>query len=458
MKRSVRKIWIIILLLVMTTITVSSGGQSQIQNKQAMTANISNRLSLNFQEIKVRVLLQLLAQFSGVNIIASHSVDGNITLHLENITWQQALDLILQTQGLGKKQLGNVLYVAPLQEIAEQEKQALEADQQLQDLGSLESILIPISYGKATDIATLLKTQGNSLLSKRGSVSADARTNTIWVQDIAARLTEIRRLIKQLDIPVKQVLIEARIVNMSDDYAKELGVRFGVSSSNHMSGTLAGANSMAGGASAADVDLANRLNVDLPAANVGEAGGAGSIGLALAHVGPGTLLDLELSAMESEGKGQVISSPRLMTADQQSANIQAGEEIPYQQETSSGATNVTFKNAVLSLEVTPQITPEGKINLNLKVNQDRVSDTRVVQGVPAIDTRSIESHVLVDNGQTVVLGGIYETSDGTKIKRIPFLSSIPVVGALFRNTLKTKTRTELLIFITPRIIEQVQAK
>jgi type IV pilus assembly protein PilQ len=434
-------------------------------NKQAIVTN-KDFISLNFEDIKVRSVLQLLAQFSGINIVTSDTINGSITLHLENIPWQQALAIILQTQTLGKKQFGNVVYIAPLKELAEQEKQQLETAQQLQDLGPLSSDLIQINYGKALDIATLLKTQGGSLLSTRGNVSIDGRTNTIWVQDVPSRLADIRKLIQQLDVPVKQVLIEARIVNINSNFAQEMGVRFGLTRPDNLSGTLVGADSTNAGVipvgnvpNAFGAALNNRLNVDLPAANTGAIGGAASIGLALARIGSGTLLDLELSAMESEGEGHVISSPRVITADQQAAVIQSGQEIPYQEATSSGATSISFKNAVLSLSVTPQITPDGKVNLSLKVNQDSPNYNKLIggpNGVPAINTRSIETHVMVDNGQTIVLGGIYETQDGKIVKRVPFLGSLPVIGALFRNTTINNSRQELLIFITPKVLKQAQ--
>ena len=447
------------------SLTSADNAASPAASQQKAIAENKELISLNFQDIKVRSVLQLLAQFTGINIVTSDTVNGSITLHLEDVPWQEALNIILQTQGLGKKKMGNVIYIAPIKEIAYQERQELEAAQQLQDLGPLSSDLIQINYGKASDIAALLKAQGGSLLSTRGNVSVDLRTNTIWVQDVPSRLIDIRKLIHQLDIPVKQVLIEARIVNINSDFAQEMGVRFGVTKPDHISGTLLGADSTNAGLipvgsvpNQYGATLANRLNVDLPAAGAGTLGGAASVGLALARLGSGTLLDLELSAMESEGEGQIISSPRVITADQQAATIQSGEEIPYQESTSSGATSIEFKNAVLSLSVTPQITPDGKVNLTLKVNQDKANFTKIVgtTGVPAIDTRSIETHVLVDNGQTIVLGGIYETQDGKTIKRVPFLGSLPVVGALFRNTVTSNSRKELLIFITPKVIKQSQ--
>lgn len=427
----------------------------------AQTSNYSGGLiSLNFQDIKVRAVLELLAQFTGLNIITSDTVTGSVTLHLDNVPWDQALDIILQSQGLGKKQVGNVLLIAPVAELAAHEEAALKAIQEIQDLAPLQSELIQINYGKAADIANLLKGQGSTLLSSRGNVSVDQRTNTIWVQDTPGKLIEIRRLVQELDIPVKQVLIEARIVNVDSSFEEDLGVRWGVTTpGENISGTLEGANQLAQGTAPADIPVFQRLNVDLPAttaagSTVGQLAGEGpaSAAIALAHLGKGTLLDLELSALESEGGGELISSPRLITADQQAAFILQGQEIPYQQASSSGATNVAFKNAVLKLTVIPQITPDGKIILNLKVNQDKVS-TLVVQGVPAIDTRQIETQVLVDDGETVVLGGVYETDSKNQLQRVPFFGSLPVFGGLFRNTQTQSKRTELLIFITPHILK-----
>lgn len=411
----------------------------------------SQKTSFNFQDIPLRNLLQILAKTGGINIIVSDSVRNNITLHLENVSWQQAMSIILQSQGLGKREFGQAWIIAPLSEIAEHEKQQLQVNQQMQDLASLSSQLVPIHYGKSADIATLLKSQNASLLSSRGSVNFDARTNTIWVQDVPNRLANAVEFIKQIDIPAQQVLIEARIVYADNSFEKELGARFGITQSNHVSGTLEGAGKLANSPITADIPFNQRLNVDLPAAGVGNSGGASSVGLALAKLGQGVLLDLELSAMESEGIGKIVSSPRIITANQQSAMIEAGEEIPYQQETSSGATNIAFKKAVLSLKVTPQITSNNQVTLNLKVNQDKPG-ARQVLGVPTIDTREISTQVEVENGQTIVLGGIYEETNNNQIQRVPFLGSLPLIGILFRHTEVSHEHKELLIFVTPRIL------
>lgn len=315
----------------------------------------------------------------------------------------------------------------------------------------MRSELIQINYAKATDLAILIKDKQNSLLSEKGKVSVDTRTNTIWIQDSGTKIDEVRDLIKQLDVPVKQVLIEARIVEVTKDFAQDLGIRWGVSKPPHLSGTLAGANQLEQGVAPANVvPFTDRLNLDLVAAPVTGAVPA-SVGIALAQLGDNILLDLELSALESEGLAELISSPRLITANQQPAVIDSGQEIPYQEATSSGATAVAFKKAVLSLKVTPQITPDSKILMELKINQDTASP-QLFNGVPAILTKEIQTNVLVSNGQTIVLGGIYQQDKSKTITRVPFFGQLPVVGNLFKNTQIALKNDELLIFITPKII------
>jgi type IV pilus assembly protein PilQ len=433
-------------------------GKNPSKNDQTIYRGKS--LSLNFQDIQVRAALQLLSEFTGFNLVVSDAVKGNLSLHLEDVPWDEALDIILQIQGLGKRQIGNIILIAPAAEIAAREKQDLQAQQQLQSLEPLKAALIQIHYGKASDIAAILKGNSTStgvssaaLLSSRGSVSFDSRTNIIWVQDTPERIRIIQKLVRELDKPVKQISIAARIVNVDSDSLQDLGIRFGSTQTNHITGTLAGANSLANGTPTGDVPLAQRLNVDLPA-TAAEAGGIlpATMGIALARLGAGTLLDLELSALESEGKGEIISTPHLMTADQQAALIEAGQEIPYQQASSSGATNVAFKNAVLSLKVTPQITPDGKIVLTLAINQDTPDYANLVNGVPPINTRHLETQVLVNNGETIVLGGIFEENNHHVLERVPFLGSLPVVGKLFQHTLSTNKHRELLLFITPQIV------
>lgn len=416
--------------------------------KQVFTGK---RISLNFQNISIRAVLQLLADFTGINMVVSDKVQGDITLRLNDIPKDQALDIILTTQGLDKRRKGNVMLIDTKASMDKMEEDQLKSQQTIEKLEPIRSDLIQINYAKAADIAVLIKDKQNSLLSDRGKISVDARTNTIWIQDTGTKIEEVRELIKQLDIPVKQVLIEARIVEVTKDFSQDIGIRWGVSRPTHLSGTLEGANELARGTAPANVvPLERRLNLDLAAAPLTGATPA-SVGIALAKLNDNILLDLELSALESEGRAELISSPRLITTNQQAAVIESGEEIPYQEATSSGATAVAFKKAVLSLKVTPQITPDGKILMDLQINQDTPSPQTFL-GVPAIITKEIQTNVLVNNGQTIVLGGIYKQDKNKVINRIPFFGELPVVGILFSNRQITLKNEELLIFITPRII------
>lgn len=435
------------------------GQQAGTGAPKPKTVYQGKRISLNFQDIKVRSVLQLLADFTGSNVVVSDTVNGNITLRLNNVPWDQALDIILKTRGLAQRKMGSVILIAPAQEISEREARELQAERQAQDLAFVHPELIQINYAKATDVAKLLKDKGNSLLSERGNVSVDERTNTLWIQDTSQKLLEIQNLIRKLDVPIKQVLIEARIVIVNKDFERDLGIKFGITNPNHLSGTLEGANTIASGSpptSFTNETLPERLNLSLPASPSTNAIPA-SVGLALFNLGNNVLLDLELSALETEGKAEIVSTPRLITANQQSAEIQSGEEIPYQEATSSGATSVAFKKAVLSLKVTPQITPDSNIVLNLQVNQDTPDFSHAVLGVPPILTREIQTNVLVNNGQTIVLGGIYQHNKTSGVTRVPFLGSLPVVGAMFRNTQYIANHEELLIFITPKIVDQAVA-
>lgn len=411
------------------------------------------RITLNFQNIKVRSILQVLAEYTGTNIVVSDTVKGDITLRLRDVPWDEALAIILRTRGLDYRQFGGILMIAPREEIAEREKKELEANKEIEQLAPLQSELIRLKFAKAEQLAGLLKDDKNNLLSKRGQVSVDVRTNTIWVQDVNEQLREVRRLVGELDIPVRQVVIEARIVNVDENFERQLGVRFGITRARvPLSGTLRGANQLQQAADnlPQNVAIADRLNFDVPSGAFGQAQSPGSIGIALAKLGRDYLLDLELSALESEGGARIVSTPRLITADQQVAHIRVGEEIPYQIATSSGATAVEFREAALSLEVTPQITPDHRVILTLQVNQDkRGQDTP--EG-PAIDKREVRTQVLVNNGQTIVLGGLYERNNREQVTRIPFLGSLPIVGALFRHKQKLDIRTELLIFVTPKIV------
>ena len=418
------------------------------------------RLSLNFQDIEVRSVLQLIADFTNLNMVVSDAVSGNLTLRLKNVPWDQALDIILKTKGLGKRENGNVIYVAPSEEIAAREKLELEAQQQVQELAPLRSEFIQANYARATDLAALLKSSDNSLLSERGNVTVDERTNNLLVQDTALKLDEIRRLIERLDVPVKQVLIESRIVVANDDFSKALGVRFGVSNRDANTGgsdddfdaiarNLEGTDAALNGGT---IPLANRLNVDLPAAAA-----TGSIGLALAKLPLGLLLDLELSAAQAESRAEVISTPRVIASNQTTARIEQGTEIPFQSATSSGATDVEFKKAVLSLEVTPQITPDDRVSMKLLVTNDSIG-ALVPSGfggtIPSIDTNEVETDVLVNNGQTIVLGGVYQVDTSNSVSRVPFFADLPFVGVLFRNSSVTDNKSELLVFITPKIISE----
>lgn len=418
-------------------------------------------VSLNFQNISVRALLQVLADFTGINMVASDSVQGNITLRLHDVPWDEALAIILRAQGLDKYQSGNVFMIAPIQEIAEREKQRLAASKEVEQLEPLVNQLVVLNYANAEEIAKLMKDAATSLLSSRGSVNADKRTNTLIIQDTMPKLASVLPLIKQLDVAVQQVLIEARIVTVDTDFTEDLGIRFGATHPAQTSGAIQGANLINNTRANQNPDIltnpllaipvARRLNLDLPAnSHVAPA----TIGVALAKLGHHYMLDLELSALESQGAGKLIASPRLVTANQKEAYIEQGEEIPYQEATSSGATSVEFKKAVLGLRVTPQITPDGKIMMDIKLNQDRRSAQPEILGVPAIDTEQIETQVLVDDGQTIVLGGIYSENKQHQLERIPFLGDLPIIGYLFRRTSEREKRRELLIFITPKIVQQ----
>jgi type IV pilus assembly protein PilQ len=419
--------------------------------KSEKKAFSGKRISLNFQKISVRAVLQILADFTHINMVVSDKVQGTMTLRLNNIPWDQALDIILTTRNLDKRQTANVMLIDTKESFDKIEKHHLKSQQLIQKLKPIHSELLQINYAKASDIAVLVRDRQNSLLSERGKISVDTRTNTLWIQDISSKILEVKKLINQLDIPIKQVLIEARIVEVTKDFAKDLGIRWGVSKPGMLSGTLEGVNQMQANSSSHTNSYTQRLNLDLIAAPITGIVPA-SVGLALAKLGNNILLDLELSALESEGKAELISSPRLITTNQQTATIDSGQEIPYQELTANGATTVAFKKAVLSLKVTPQITPDNKILINLKINQDTTS-TQLFNGVPAILTKEIRTNVLVSNGQTIVLGGIYQQDKNKKTTRIPFLGQLPGVKNLFRNTQISLQNDELLIFITSKIIK-----
>lgn len=436
----------------------------QVDTENAKQAEVNEfgysgeKLSLNFQNIEVRAILQLLADFTGMNLVTSDTVQGNLTLRLKNVPWDQALDIILKTKGLAMRQNGNVMLIAPANEIAAREKQELEAKKQLVELEPLYSEILEINFAKASDLMAIITTAGeDGFLSERGSVVVDERTNSLLVKDTSEQLKQVKNLIEKLDIPVRQVLIESRIVIASDDFVKNLGVRFGVSGHSGTAGvgfsgsssdlSIGGAN---GNTVTANGDLSDSFNVDLPSANIPGANAA-TLGLALAKLPFSSVLELELSAMQQEGDGEIISTPRVITSNQQTATIEQGTEIPYQEASSSGATSVSFKEALLKLEVTPQITPDDQIVMDLEVSKDDVG--QVFNGVPSIDTNAVKTQVLVDNGETVVLGGVYEQSKINSVNRVPFFSDLPYVGFLFKNTSKQNDKSELLVFVTPKIIK-----
>lgn len=475
-------------------IEVSPKKEEPKKDPNAPPVYTGNRVTFNFQDIPTRSVLQLIADVSDLNIVVSDSVSGNVTLRLINVPWDQALDLVLQTKGLDKRQNGNVIWIAPQHEIAAREQAIAEARQKLQDVKQTVTVYIPISYGKAKDIAALLSSKsggaggqgggaGGGFLSSRGRVTADERTNTLLVVDTPERVEEIRTLVSKLDKPVQQVLIESRVVIATDNFARELGAKFGISggyqSGNTIvstSGSLTAADQMANIALANRVagfgglpisapgsvgsgilvpNIANSLNVNLPSST-----SAGSFGLAI--LGADYLLDLELSAAQTEGRSELISSPRVITANQQPADIKQGQEIGYvtfSGGSAGGASTATvqFKEAVLELKVTPTITADNRVYLTLDVKKDAINKLVPNPGggfVPQLDKREITTSVLVDNGQTVVLGGVYEFDKSTDITKVPFLGDIPGIGALFRDTKKNDSKAELLIFVTPRILNE----
>jgi type IV pilus assembly protein PilQ len=410
-------------------------------------------ISLNFQDIPVRTVLQLIADFNGFNLVITDSVSGNITLRLDDVPWEQALDIILKVKGLGKRMDGNVLMIAPAVELAAKKREQLETEKEVEDLAPLYSEFIQINYAKVADIATMLSNGNASLLSSRGAVSTDMRTNTLLLKDTASVIDAVKEMITVLDIPVRQVVIEARMVTVSDSVGEELGIKWGITATggdSATSGSLEGAESANGG-SGGSID--DRLNVNLPVA-----GAAGTIAFQVAKLADGQILDLELSALEKENKAEIIASPRITTANQQTAYIEQGTEIPYVESASSGATSVSFKKAVLSLEVTPQITPDNKVILDLVITQDSIGEV-VPTGIGtavAIDTQEIGTQVLVENGETLVLGGIYQQRITTAVQKVPLLGDIPYLGYLFRSTVDQNTKAELLIFVTPRIVMQTK--
>ncbi len=429
------------------------------ENRKAKFGYVGEKLSLNFQDIEVRSVLQLLADFTDLNIVVSDSVQGKLTLRLKNTPWDQALDIILQSKALGKRQAGNVIMIAPAEEIATRERIELEGLKQKTELAPIRTEFFQANYAKASELAALLQSQSGGLLSDRGTVTVDDRTNTLLISDTADQLADIRALVHRLDVPIRQVLIESRIVIASDDFNKDIGVRWGLN--RNTAGTIGGGSgdgfALSGNANGIEDLLtdngltSNRFNVNLPGNNA-----FGSLAVALAKLPLGTLLELELSAMQAEGTGEVISSPRVITANQHEAHIEQGVEIPYLEASASGATSVSFRKAVLGLTVTPQITPDDRIVMDLKINKDTVGQifSSGNVNVPSIDTREVNTQVLVDNGETVVLGGVYEQNLLDKVDMVPFFGSLPLIGRFFQHTTHQDDKTELLVFVTPKIIKE----
>jgi type IV pilus assembly protein PilQ len=432
------------------------------------------KLSLNFQNIEVRSVLQVIADFTGLNIITSDTVTGSLTLRLKDVPWDQALDIIMQSKGLTQRKTGNVIRVAPADEVAAQEKQALESQQQIDDVESLRTESFTLNYMKAEDLVKLLNDPKQKMLSKRGNAVPDVRTNTVFVNDIPKYLEQAQAIINKTDVPVKQVMIESRLVLADEKFGKELGARFGVTQTGTPGRNVATVSGSLGNRPTATTattitqgdhngsiqtvltdgsvftssDGKPDLMSNLPVNNA-----AGTFAFSLFRLSAGLLLNLELSAMESDKRGKVVSSPRVTTANQQKARISQGTEIAYLQASSSGATNVQFKEAALSLEVTPQITPDDKIIMDLDIKKDTITGRFISAGAPSIDTQRVSTKILVGNGETAVIGGIYQLEERNDVKKVPFFGDIPIVGNLFKNKTTQSDKTELLIFITPKIVD-----
>lgn len=443
-------------------VSVQPVTEAEREERLSEFSYVGDRISLNFQNIEVRAVLQLIADFTDLNLVASDTVSGNITLRLQNVPWDQAMELVLKTKGLDSRQIGNVLMVAPAAEIAERERQEIEANKQLAELAPLKSEFIQIRYAKAANVVTLFEAgseQGGSLVSERGSVVVDERTNSIIVTDTTAKLDEIRALIANVDIPIRQVMIEARIVIASSDVDEQLGIRWG--------GGYIDSDTDSVLSVARNIEATNAINQAViggtlptapttPLVDLGIA--SGTSGFAVGFTSDDLFLSAELSALEAAGEGEVVSQPKVITGDKQQATIKSGTEIPYQEGAASGATTTQFKEAVLQLTVTPNITPDDRILLDLVVNQDSVGElVPSANGglVPSIDTTELTTQVLVGNGETVVLGGVFKNEETQQVQKVPVLGDLPGVGSLFRSTASTNKKVETLIFITPRILSEV---
>ena len=430
------------------TLSIKPLTQDDVEARKAERfAYTGEKLSLNFQDIDVRSVLQLIADFTDLNLVASDTVAGNITLRLQNVPWDQALDLVLKTKGLDKRKIGNVLLVAPADEIAARERQELESQKQIAELAPLRRELIQVNYAKASDMAKLFQsvTSAEGAGDDRGSITVDDRTNSIIAYQTQERLDELRRIVAQLDIPVRQVMVEARIVEANVDFDKSLGVEWRGVSLGDNNFVVGGTNSLIKGTDPLEIQAGNFVDLGAIGANTG---------LNLGFITNNTLLDLELSAMEKTGNGEVISQPKVVTSDKETAKILKGAEIPYQEASSSGATSTSFKQAALSLEVTPQITPDNRIIMEVKVTKDAPDFTNAAAsgGVPAISKNEVNAKVLVADGETIVIGGVFSNTQSKSVDKVPFLGDIPYLGALFRRDLVKDSKSELLIFLTPRIM------
>lgn len=423
--------------------------------KGARAGYAGEKLTLNFQKIDVREALNVIADFTELNMVISDTVTGNLTLRLKDVPWDQAFDIILQSRGLDMRKNGNVIQVAPRDEIAAKEKIELSSRQEIAELEEVRTESYQLSYQTGAAVATLLSSGTQRILSKRGSAVVDARTNTIFIQDTPSHLEDARKLIKQIDVPVRQVMIEARVVEASDSWSRNLGVRLNYNAADDFSmGKYIGQTGANIPPAASPLGAMGVVaNVNTPNVNLPSAGTAGAFSFLLLNQARSRMLSLELTALETDSKGKIISSPRVVTADKTDAMIETGTEVPYQQASSSGATNVAFKKATLSLNVKPQITPDDNVIMDIKVNKDSVGT--LYAGVPSIDTSKVTTQVLVENGGTVVIGGVYTQVESEGEDKVPFLGDIPVLGYLFRRTSKIDNKKELLIFITPRIMKDV---
>ncbi|MFP6831306.1 MAG: type IV pilus secretin PilQ family protein [Pseudomonas sp.] len=431
------------------TVSIRPMTVDDLQKRNAdRQAYIGEKLSLNFQDIDVRSVLQLIADFTNLNLVASDTVQGGITLRLQNVPWDQALDLVLKTKGLDKRKIGNVLLVAPADEIAARERQELESQKQIAELAPLRRELLQVNYAKAADIAKLFQsvTSAEAKIDERGSITVDERTNNIIAYQTQDRLDELRRIVAQLDIPVRQVMIEARIVEANVDYDKSLGVRWGGSIQNKGNWNTSGVSN----GTSTTIGTPGSTSTNSPFVDMGTVGNTSGIGIAF--ITDNVLLDLELTAMEKTGNGEIVSQPKVVTSDKETAKILKGTEIPYQEASSSGATSVSFKEASLSLEVTPQITPDNRIIMEVKVTKDEPDYLNKVQDVPPIKKNEVNAKVLVNDGETIVIGGVFSNTQSKVVDKVPFLGDVPYLGRLFRRDVVSEKKSELLVFLTPRIM------